>query len=93
MESLSQRMTAAKETESTVEIRKYLKDEHPYVRYSVAKNPNLNFFHLDMALEDPDILVRVAILEHPNLTAYHIEKALKDNSFVVKERVRIKFIN
>lgn len=86
-------MTAAKKTESTVEIRAFLKDKHPYVRYSAAKNPNLNFFHLEMALEDPDILVRIAILEHPNLTPYHIEKALKDKSFVVKERVKLKFIN
>jgi hypothetical protein len=93
MQTLSERMTAAKETESTVEIRKFLKDKHPYVRYSVTKNPYLNFFHLDMALEDSDLIVRIAVLEHPNIKPYHIEKALKDESFAVRQRVKVKFIN
>ena len=57
-------------------LHKLSKDSSPFVRATVASNPNMS--NLDELTNDDNAMVRRAVTTNPNATKQHLDTIIKD---------------
>ena len=55
-----------------------MKDESPFVRTEVARNPSLTKQHLDHLMKDEVSDVRRSVTRHPSASKEHLDHLRKD---------------